>query len=372
MKQSLEAKITSLLSNIPIVKNLARKKFIGKFVVGLIKSRNVQFCAVAQHLNDEVQPISNEVRIQDFFRQVDLNYDGVALLLLSLLPKNKKLRLCIDRTEWDFGSHQVNILMVTVSCGELTVPLYWELLDNNSGNSSWQQRNDLLGLCIDLIGAKRIGLVIGDREFVGHHWFKYLKDRGIGFVMRMPKHHLIGRSDGRTQRVEELDLKVAQPLVLGECMVDGVVGNVWVSRLADGQYLFLLGTTATEGKFIGQLYQKRWCIEACFQNMKGRGFDLEKTHLQSNDKLKKLVALVSIAYGMSVSLGIFFHQKIKHVKMKNHGYKANSFARMGIDLIQKWCRADNSIPTKVYNRLLGFIRYLQIYVGKHPSLKLVG
>jgi hypothetical protein len=34
------------------------------------------------------------------------------MLLLSLLPKDNKLRLCVDGTEWDFGQHQVNILLV--------------------------------------------------------------------------------------------------------------------------------------------------------------------------------------------------------------------------------------------------------------------
>lgn len=312
-----------------IVKNLARKKFIGRFVAGLIKSRNVQFCQVAQHLNDEVQTASNEVRIQDFFREVNLNYQSVALLLLSLLPNKQKLRLCIDRTEWDFGVHRVNILIVVVSSGEITVPLYWEMLDNNSGNSSCQQRNDLLGLCIDLIGPERIGLVIGDREFVGHRWLKYLKDKGIRFVMRLPKHHKIHRLDARIQTIEQLNLVVDRPLVLHDCLVD----NVWVMLLANGDYLFLLGTVGA--KFTGQLYRKRWCIEACFQNMKIRGFDLEDTHLQDDGKLKKLVALVSIAYVFCASLGIYYHQKVERIKVKNHGYKANSFVRKGIDLIQE-------------------------------------
>jgi hypothetical protein len=48
-------------------------------------------------------------RIQDFYREVEINYDFVAVLLLALLPKNKKLRICIDRTEWDFGKTQINI-----------------------------------------------------------------------------------------------------------------------------------------------------------------------------------------------------------------------------------------------------------------------
>ena len=124
-RQSLIAEVTEILSKVPIVKNLARKKFVSQFTLGLIQigspsGRNVQFCQVAQHLNDETKVACNEVRIQDFFREpgrraVDLDYTCVAMLLLSLLPKDKKLRLCIDRTEWDFGVHQVNILMVAAA-----------------------------------------------------------------------------------------------------------------------------------------------------------------------------------------------------------------------------------------------------------------
>lgn len=63
-RQSLTAEVTEILSKVPIVKNLARKKFISQFTLGLIQSRNVQFCQVAQHLNDEAKVGCNEVRIQ--------------------------------------------------------------------------------------------------------------------------------------------------------------------------------------------------------------------------------------------------------------------------------------------------------------------
>jgi hypothetical protein len=150
MKQSLVEQVSKVLAKVPIVANLARRKFICLFVLGLIKSRNVQFCEVAQHLNDGAKLGSNEVRIQDFFREVDLDYFFVAALLVSLLPAKGKLRLCIDRTEWDFGSCQVNILMVIAATPTMQVPLYWELLDNKSGNSSSEDRIELLRMCIKL------------------------------------------------------------------------------------------------------------------------------------------------------------------------------------------------------------------------------
>ena len=92
----------------------------------------------------------------------------MAILLVSLLPKNQKLRLCIDRTEWDYGTCQVNILM---GYGDIQIPICWDLLDNKSGNSNSEDRIKLLDFCINIIGEKRIELVARDREFIGHKWF---------------------------------------------------------------------------------------------------------------------------------------------------------------------------------------------------------
>ena len=168
MKQSLVNKITAILQQVPLVQHLSRKKFIAQFILGVIKSRNVSFCEVAHHLNDHVKMASNETRIQDFFRWATLDYTALALLLVSLLQRTAKLRLCVDRTEWDFGKCQVNILLVTVGCGELHWPLCWELLDNKSGDSNAADRSRLFDSCLHAVGRHRVGLVVGDREFIGH------------------------------------------------------------------------------------------------------------------------------------------------------------------------------------------------------------
>ena len=67
--------------------------------------------------------------------------------------------------------------MVLVGCGELQLPIYWELLDNKSGNSNSKDRIDVLEKCFAIVDINRIYLVIGDREFMGHQWIKYLKDK---------------------------------------------------------------------------------------------------------------------------------------------------------------------------------------------------
>jgi hypothetical protein len=350
MKKYFSTKIKEIFDKVEVVSNLARKKFIFSFVLGLIRSRKVHFCEVAEHLNDKTKAACNEVRIQDFFRQAELNYEQLAMLLCLLLPRKGKVRLCIDRTEWDFGKCQVNILMVLASHGKIQVPLYWELLDNNSGNSSTQDRIDVVAKCLKLLG-NRIGLLVADREFIGHKWLKYLKQKGIGFCVRMPKHHRIERLDGRVQQAQEL--VKSTPLSLSDCLVDGVWGNVYLKRTADGDLLYLFGTM--EAKHLGTVYRRRWTIEACFQAFKSRGFDLRSTHLKGLEKLKKLVAMVSIAYGLCVSMGIHQDARVKKIKLKKHGYKANSFFRTGLNKIREMLKMK---AKEWHQKIEIFIRWL--------------
>jgi len=363
MKKYFSTKIKEIFDKVEIVSNLARQKFIFSFVLGLIKSRKVQFCEVAEHLNTKTKAVCNEVRIQDFFRQVELNYEQVALLLCLFLPRKGKVRLSIDRTEWDFGKCQVNILMVLASHGKVQVPLYWSLLDNRSGNSSTPDRMDVVDKCLRLLG-KRIGLLVADREFVGHKWLKYLKENGITFCVRMPKHHQIERLDGRMQRAGELARSTA--LCLSDCLVDGVWGNVYLKRKADGDLLYLFGTM--EAKHLGTVYRRRWTIEACFQAFKSRGFDLEGTHLKELEKLKKLVAMVSIAYGLCVSMGIYQDERVKRMKVKNHGYKANSYFRKGLDKIREMLKMKAS---KWHQKIEIFIRWIRHQIQHYHNTQIL-
>ncbi len=365
MKQYCSAEVTAILDTVPIVKNLARKKFIVLFVLAMIKTRSVQFCEIAQNLNDKVKASSNETRIQDFFREVELSYEQVALLLAVFLPRKGKVTLCIDRTEWDFGKCQVNILMVVVRCRQITLPLYWEMLDNNSGNSNTGDRIKLLKKCTALLG-RRISLFLGDREFIGHKWLKYLKDQGVRFCVRVPKHHKVTRRSGLDDHVDTVEglLGGRKSLRLPGCMVDGIWGNLYVKRLKE-DLLFLFGTARAE--FLSQLYKKRWRIECFFQNIKKRGFDLEATHLRDIEKLKKLVAMVCIAYAVVANIGLHHHRRVKAISIKNHGYKANSFSRKGINIVREGLRREwKRNYHKFLDWVVRFLRWMQINPNNLP------
>jgi hypothetical protein len=317
---------------IPVVRNQARQKFVSQFVAGLIGSKKVQLNAVAEYLNEERENESNERRIQAFFKDCQLDYQQVAILLVLFIAKGK-VSLCLDRTEWDFGKCQVNILLISARCGAVGIPLFWELLDNKSGNSSVEDRCQLLEKVIALVGKQRIGLLVADREFVGKQWVSKLRQYQIPFCLRLPKTHSVTLRNGVVFSVEQL-LEQNLERFYEQVIVDGQWLNVSLKQLLHGEILFLAGTFPA--KQLGLLYGKRWSIEVLFQSLKKRGFDLESTHLRCLAKLKKLIALVSIAFACCVAAGQHEHRKRKKIKIKKHGYKANSFFRKGLDKLRDW------------------------------------
>lgn len=331
MKKIIKNEVINLLAKIPLAKNLARKKFISSFLLALVDSKKVQFQEIALHIESDAKLESVERTIQSFFKDYEFDYQQVCLLLVLFLPRGK-LSLSIDRTEWNFGSYECNILMIVARHGTVGIPLYWEMLDNKSGNSNWQDRCLLLNKLIHVIGKERIGLLVGDREFVGIDWVKYLKINNISFCMRVPKSHLITLKNGDVHSIMEL-LVTQKERYFQDCLIDGILCNCMLKVLPDNEFLFLIGNLPA--KQLGGCYRKRWCIEVLFQSFKERGFDLESTHLKCNKKLSKLLVFVSIAVALCVKVGEYFHKKIQFIKTKKHGYKTNSFFRTGLNIVRR-------------------------------------
>ena len=96
-------------------------------------------------------------------------------MVLPLLETGK-LTLAMDRTNWKFGGHAHNILVIGVVFAGYTVPLVWDVLDHGGANST-AARIALLDRLLALVPSKRIEVLLADREFVGKDWFTALAKR---------------------------------------------------------------------------------------------------------------------------------------------------------------------------------------------------
>jgi len=256
-----------------------------------------------------------------------------------------------------FWKNQINILCIVLSIGQMGVPLYFELLDNNSGNSNWEDRIKIFQSLIKKIGKDRIGIILMDREFIGHKWLLWLKKETISFCVRVPKHHLILFADGSHFKAEELLLNKKSIYKRNIC-VDKSALNLSLSYEKNGDLLYLIGTESP--KSLKRWYKKRWTIEVFFQALKGRGFNLEKSSLNSLVKYKKLFAIVSIAYAICWAVGIE-DGKTNPVKVKKHGYPQYSVFRRGLNIIREFFKrkTETVFEQTIENIKLKFIRLLK-------------
>lgn len=316
----------------PLATNLARQKCFVGAVTGLIQAKNVHLPQIAKGFNEDRSNQANERRLQAFLTDYPFDYERIALLMTLFIPRGR-VTLCLDRTEWNFGKCQVNILMMTARCGEVAIPLFWELLDNNSGNSAVIDRIGVLEKTIDLLGLARIGLLVADREFVGAKWVKALIDKQVPFCLRLPRTHPVRLRNGEYWLVDDLLAGHTQRFYQ-RVLVDGQWVNVYLKRLEKHEILYLMGTPSP--RELGGLYRRRWSVETLFQSLKERGFSIESSHLQSFEKLKKLIGLVAMAFGFCLVAGHHYHRKVRLIPLKGHGYKSLSYFRKGKDELQDW------------------------------------
>ncbi|MGB1216441.1 MAG: IS4 family transposase [Saprospiraceae bacterium] len=329
MELNPSTKVYKMIRELKVVPHKSRQEFSCSMLEGIIRSRSVIFSEIADKIDSPAKVESIERRIQSFFKEVSIDYDQLPLFFLSFVH-HEKLTLSMDRTEWDFGKTQINILCVVVSIGKMAVPLYFEMLDNNSGNSNYKDRIELLKKIIRIIGKERISVLIMDREFIGYKWLSWLRQERIPFCVRVPKHHRITLDDGTKIKANQL-VEKGKKVYLRDVFVDLVRVNVSISLDANGDLLYLIGTL--EPSELGKTYRKRWTIEVFFQALKARGFNMEASCLKSIEKYRKLFALVSIAYTICWAIGIE-DGRVNPVKVKKHGYPQFSVFRRGLNLMR--------------------------------------
>ena len=309
----------------------ARVTFIAAFIVSLIKLTSVNFTKLANALNGNVKQKSNYRRIQRFFAHFDLSYDCLTGLILHLLPVKSDFTLSIDRTNWKLGKFNINILTAGIIYQGVAFPICWMLLSKR-GNSNTRERIHLMKQVLQRIRKSQIHVVVADREFIGQEWFAWLDTQHIPFAIRI-KENAIVKSDNKEIPLRRLfaNLQIHQQTILRKPrrVYDQPV-YLSAIRLKDQ---FLIVASKAQGHWALAAYKKRWGIEVLFANLKSRGFDLEATHLVHEERIEKLINLLAIACSWAHIVGQWI-ALTKPLKIKNHGRKAKSLFRYGLDHLQ--------------------------------------
>jgi hypothetical protein len=341
MNTRVESKNSILLSTLSQVfgdkMNLARIKFFGLFICALCKVQTVCFEKLASSFDADVRVDSSLRRIQRFMSEYLLDTSLIARFMFGLLPHKPPYRLALDRTNWKFGATNINVLVIAIVYQGVAFPILFTMMPK-FGNSSTSERIELLQRYIDLFGIDTIECLLADREFVGDHWIAYLNFNRIRYHIRIRENFwiVIPRNGHRVKASWLFNhLKINQyEFFHGIVSVNGQRCYLSGSKVKNRQGVPELQIIVSFNKpnEAQSLYKERWQIETAFKALKTSGFNIEGTHLTDIERIKKLFALVLIAFVWAYKAGIFLNT-LTPIKIKKHGRRAKSLFKYGLTYI---------------------------------------
>lgn len=311
----------------------ARINFIAQFLIALIRVRTVNFAELATAFCGTAKPDSHYRRIQRFFKDFSVTRAQIAAAVVQWLPLGEQWLLCLDRTNWKFGSFNINILVLAVAYHGVAIPILWVFLDKRGMSNSFERIGLLKHVLLEF-DRDRIQCLTADREFIGTDWIKFLKREHIRFRIRVKRNTCVSNPRGSREMAAS---RFFQHGRIGEARILPQPRRVWgmtvyvIGMRIANDYLIVITTEAPETALDD--YAKRWNIETLFGCLKSRGFNFEDTHLTNRDRISKLLGLLTLALCWCLLIGEWEHTQ-KPIAIKTHGRRAKSLFRYGLDRLR--------------------------------------
>lgn len=286
----------------------------GEFKVSTVKNLFIVLGSIIQgktvnlyNLKDEVgkisekyksQPNSHYRRLTRFFAKNSLNLLWLSILNFGLYLVGNTSNVCyLDATEWSIGKFKLHCLMLVVDYHGVPIPMYFKLY-NHKGVLSEKERIDFIKMAHQWRDLSN-KILIADREFIGNHWFTSFEELSIHFIIRIRKglykNSLIGNKT--YDKLEKRAFKKSK----ASCLVniEGQTFRLWIVKNEDSKKdepLIYILTSILEKRDTPAHYRLRWKIECFFKHLKTNGYHLEDLRMTDLNKIRLLIAVVSLAY----------------------------------------------------------------------------
>jgi hypothetical protein len=142
------------------------------FLHCILSSRTVCLYKCRDKIAGTIKKEAKYAQLIRLFKLANLDkvVSGISLLIIDLLfPKEATIHLVMDRTNWKFGNHHMNVLVLgfLFHKNSIFIPLVWTALGEKRkrGNSNYEDRKHLIDKFVNLVGTHTSRFVlIADRD----------------------------------------------------------------------------------------------------------------------------------------------------------------------------------------------------------------
>ena len=319
-------------------------------LVGIYQSRSV-------HLSKIAEKIPGNARLPSLTRRLSRFLDNPAIrvrewyrpIAISLLQRvaDGEVRLIVDGSKVGFG-HQ--LLVVALAYRKRAIPLAWTWVNSNRGHSTSHKQKALLAYVHGLIPSKTRVILVGDAEFGEIEVQKLLKMWRWQYVLRQKGRYLIKPKGQRdVQRLDSLVDKPGQSVWLPGCRLTAKYAypvNLLACWQIGEKEPWFLATNLVCPQTVLRVYRRRMWIEEMYGDLKGHGFDLEKTHLRHFLRLSRLTLAVVVLYVWLVTFGSQVIKAGLRCMVDRNDRRDHSIFRIGRNMVER--RLANQVPLKIH------------------------
>jgi len=299
---------------------LSKPQLVGlaDITASVLATRSVNTSELAMVLPRTCANVEDRYRyINRWLANTRINPDQVMIayseeLFAMALNQETTIVLMLDQSK--IGK-DFECLMLSVRFGERAIPLAWRV-KRTKGTIGFETQEELLTKVFALLPQGLKIVLMGDRFYGTSALISLCQRFGWGYRLRLKGNlHLYDETEGLITPLEAHKLKIRslENVCLGE---DGPKTNIGLLQETGHPepWFIAMNTRPTEARTLD--YGMRWGIEALFSDLKSRGFYITQTQLRHEDRIERLLLVLTIAlyWAVSTGMGLEKHKREKPIR----------------------------------------------------------
>jgi len=316
------------------------------FICGIIQSKSVKLANVAGDIPGKGKEESQVMQLRRWLQNekvdVDLFYLPFIATLIYCLAK-QRLVLAIDGSTTAQGCIT---LMVSMIYKGRALPLLWVTRKGKKGHFPQDMHVELIKAVKNIVPEGTEVICLGDGEFDGTEWLNTIEGFGWKYACRTANTAVLYEEgdkftfkdicpeQGGITEIADVEFTNKRNIV-----VRAVV--YWGKEYQDPIYLV---TNFSTGGEAFNCYKKRFRIETLFSDLKGRGFNLNKSGLRDPKRVSRLLIAAALAYIWIIYLGELTLEKGWNKIIHRTDRCDLSLFQLGLRLLKRLLREGRVLP----------------------------
>jgi hypothetical protein len=320
---------------------ITRLRTLAALMAGILLAKSVHLAHIALRIPGKATERSIVRRLERLLDNPALRvrplYEPFARAwLLAQARSTAQVRLIIDASKVSF-SHR--LVMVAVAFRRRAIPIAWTWQPGAKGHCSARVQLALLSVVRQLMPLDVRVTLVGDSEFEACEVQEQLQAWGWSYVLRQkPNNQVQAAETPEWQAFGQQVEQAGQHLWLEGARLTRTHKrqvNLLAEWAAGEKEAWLLASNLPTRRAVLQAYRRRMWIEELFGDLKGQGFDLERSHLRHFARLSRLTLAVVLVYDWLMTSGARVVKRGLRSQVDRHDRRDLSIFQIGFRWIYR-------------------------------------